>query len=153
MPPVCYVASMSRNRLTKPSNSARTYHEHGRSFRSKGCQAEDGSGVGCLGNVGKLEHDVAPWVGGRPREQTTGQGWQADHLEVFLSELIQITTILEGAIGGFRLMIRRRLGLADKDEIEEPEPELTPDELRVQGERLMAHADELRRYLRERTPR
>jgi hypothetical protein len=72
---------------------------------------------------------------------------------VFLSELIQITTILEGAIGGFRLMIRRRLGLADKDEIEEPEPELTPDELRVQGERLMAHADELRRYLRERTPR
>jgi hypothetical protein len=43
--------------------------------------------------------------------------------------------------------------LADKDEIEEPELELTPDELRVQGERLMAHADELRRYLRERTPR
>src|SRR5277367_1997480 len=40
--------------LTKPSNSDRTYHEHGRSFRSKGYQAEDGSGVGLLENVGKL---------------------------------------------------------------------------------------------------
>ena len=27
-PPVRYVASMSRNRLTKPSNSSRTYQEH-----------------------------------------------------------------------------------------------------------------------------
>jgi hypothetical protein len=39
-PPVRYVASMSRNRLTRPSNSDRTYQEHKKS-------ADDGSGVGC----------------------------------------------------------------------------------------------------------
>ena len=33
----------------------------------------------------------------------------------------------------------------------EPEPELTPDELRAQAQRLLAHAEELRRYKDERT--
>jgi len=42
------------NCLTKRSSSGRTHREHRRSFRSKGCQTEDGSGVGCLGNIGKL---------------------------------------------------------------------------------------------------
>ena len=32
------------------------------------------------------------------------------------------------------------------------EPELTPDELSAQAQHLYAHADELRRYLRERSP-
>ena len=53
-PPMLCRVPMSRNRLTKPSNSDRTHHEHGRSFRSKGYQAEDGSGVELLENVGKL---------------------------------------------------------------------------------------------------
>jgi hypothetical protein len=47
-----YVASMSRIRLTKPSNSDRTYQEH-RTRRSdpRGARAEDGSGVGCWGTL------------------------------------------------------------------------------------------------------
>src|SRR5277367_2149056 len=51
--------SIPENRLTRPSSSGRTHHEHARSFRSQGCQTEDGSGVGCLRNISKLKHDVA----------------------------------------------------------------------------------------------
>jgi hypothetical protein len=43
-PPVRYVASMSRNHLTKSSNSDRTYQEHRKS-------ADNGSGVGCWGTL------------------------------------------------------------------------------------------------------
>ena len=49
-------------------------------------------------------------------------------------------------------MIRRRLGLPEEEVKPKPEPELTSDELRAQAQRLFAHADELRRYGRERTP-
>jgi hypothetical protein len=58
----------------------------------------------------------------------------------------------EGAIGGMRLMIRRRLGLPEEAVEPDPEPELTPEELRAQAQRLYAHAEELRRYNDERTP-
>jgi len=60
--------------------------------------------------------------------------------------------IRDGSIAGFRLMIRRRLGLPEEEIDPEPEPELTPEELCAQAQRLFAHADELRRYARERTP-
>jgi hypothetical protein len=56
-----------------------------------------------------------------------------------------------GARAGLRLMIRRRLGLSEEVE-PQLELELTPDELRARAQRLYAHADELERYLRERSP-
>jgi len=58
----------TENRLTRPSSSGRTHHEHARSFRSQGCQTEDGSGVGCLRNISKLKHDVAPEKCALPQE-------------------------------------------------------------------------------------
>src|ERR1700730_7507217 len=54
-----------------------------------------------------------------------------------------------GAIEGLRSIIRRRLGLPESTE---PAAPVTPDELREQGDRLHAHAAELRRYADERRP-
>jgi hypothetical protein len=51
---------------------------------------------------------------------------------------------------------RARQTMTDMSPTEEVEPqlepELTPDELSAQAQHLYAHADELRRYLRERSP-
>jgi hypothetical protein len=59
MPRYAMSCPCAENRLTKPSSSCRTYHEHGKVVPIQGCQTEDGSGAGCLGNIGKLKHDVA----------------------------------------------------------------------------------------------
>src|SRR5215472_16343562 len=62
---------MSRNSLTKPSNCSRTQHEHrSRSFDPSGARAEDGQGS-AAGNVGELEHHVAPEKSASPARSRT----------------------------------------------------------------------------------
>jgi hypothetical protein len=57
--------------------------------------------------------------------------------------------IIGGAHAGFRILIRRRLGLPDPEEADEGEPR-SPEELRAQVEALYAHAAELEEYGRQR---
>jgi hypothetical protein len=60
MPRCAMSCPCTENCLTKPSSFGRICRDTEGGSDPKKCQTIDGSGVGCLGNIGKLKYDVAP---------------------------------------------------------------------------------------------